>query len=41
MKAGEASPYLREQIAKMAPTFASQPVVEDYEVVAHGEVVKA
>lgn len=41
MKAGETSPYLREQIAKMAPMFASQPVVEDYEVVAHGEFVRA
>ncbi len=39
MKAGETSPYLREQIARMAPTFASQPVVEDYEMVAQGEMV--
>lgn len=41
MKAGESSPYLREQIGRMAPTFASQPVIEDYEEVAHGEGVKA
>ncbi len=32
MKAGEASGYLREQIAKAAVTFASPPVVERYEV---------
>ncbi len=41
MKTGETTPYLREQIARLAHTFASQPVVEDYEMVAHGEVVKA
>ncbi len=39
MKAGESSSYLREQIARVSQTFASQPVIEGYEVVAHGELV--
>jgi quinol monooxygenase YgiN len=32
MKAGETSGYLREQIAKVAPTFAGPPTTERYEV---------
>ncbi len=32
MIAGEASGYLREQIAKAAPTFAGPPVTEHFEV---------
>jgi len=32
MTAGEASGYLREQVAKLAPTFTSPPVREAYEV---------
>ena len=32
MKAGEASGYLNEQIAKVAPTFAGSPATERYEV---------
>jgi heme-degrading monooxygenase HmoA len=32
MIAGEASGYLREQIAKAAPTFAGPPATEHYEV---------
>jgi len=32
MKAGEASGYLNEQIAKVAPTFAGPPTTERYEV---------
>lgn len=39
MKAGESSSYLREQIARIAHTFASPTVIEGFEVVAHGEVV--
>lgn len=32
MTAGEASGYLREQVAKLVPTFASPPVREGFEV---------
>lgn len=32
MKAGEASGYLREQIAKVASTFAGAPTTERYEI---------
>jgi heme-degrading monooxygenase HmoA len=32
MLAGEASGYLREQIAKVAPTFTAPPTTERYEV---------
>jgi len=32
MLAGEANEYLQQQIARMAPTFAGQPVTEHYEV---------
>ncbi len=35
MKAGETSDYLREQIAKLAPTFAAAPSTEHYEVALH------
>ena len=36
MKAGEASGYLREQIAKIAVTFASPPATERYEILVKG-----
>jgi heme-degrading monooxygenase HmoA len=36
MKAGETSGYLREQIAKAAPTFTAPPTTEHYEVVVRG-----
>ena len=32
MKAGEASGYLKDQIAKLAPSFAGPPTSEHYEV---------
>ena len=32
MTAGESSGYLREQVAKLAPTFAAPPVREAFEV---------
>ena len=32
MEAGEASSYLQEQIAKVAPTFAGPPTTDHYEV---------
>ncbi len=32
MTAGETSNYLREQIAKLVPSFAAPPVTEHYEV---------
>ncbi len=41
MKAGETSSYLREQIARVSKTFASQPVIEGFEVAAHGETERA
>ncbi len=36
MEVGEASGYLREQIAKLAPTFAAPPVTEHFEVLVQG-----
>jgi heme-degrading monooxygenase HmoA len=36
MKAGEASGYLREQIAKAAPTFAAAAITEHYEISVQG-----
>jgi len=33
MTAGEASGYLKEQIVKLAATFAGSPIKEHYEIV--------